>query len=110
MLTAHSDVINGTKLSLNTYKLSRVHHIPQLEKLVRHLKQFYLEIEILTGHFFSSICSPYLTGLKATLKCIDDINIWIRLWSDGSRFQAFEMNKNYFQSMKLLFLATYSLI
>lgn len=110
VLTARSDVVNGTKLSLNTYKPSRVHHIPQLEELVMHLKQFYLEIEILTGHFLSSICSLYLTELKATLKCSDDVNIWIRLWSDGSRFQAFEINKNYFRSMKLLFLATYSLI
>lgn len=61
VLTAHSDILNGTKLSLNTYKLSRVHHISQLAELVIHLKQFYLEIEILTGHSFSSICFLYLT-------------------------------------------------
>lgn len=59
VLTAHSDLLNGKKFSLNTYKLSCVHHIPQLAELVMHLKQFYLEIEILTGHFFSSICFLY---------------------------------------------------
>ena len=61
VLTAHSDILNGTKLLLNTYKLSCVHHILQSAEVVMHLKQFYLETEILTGHFFSSICFLYLT-------------------------------------------------
>lgn len=30
VLTAYNDLLNGTKFSLNAYKLSRVHHIPQL--------------------------------------------------------------------------------
>lgn len=48
-------IVYGTKHSLNTYKLSRVHHISQRSK------QFYLEIEIIIGHFFRSICFLYLT-------------------------------------------------
>lgn len=30
VLTAYNDLLNGTKFSLNTYKLSCVHHTPQL--------------------------------------------------------------------------------